>query len=151
MKVLPAGGRCALVLVGTFLAISTAHAQNQDQNQNPIKGQNSGLTGIPTHPGGGPDPYAKYENDFNNVGKSPLEQEKLIAQLRQKQLTQATDLLLKVARDLRVEMAANPGGALTEDELQRLKLVEKLAQLIQDRERAQDQVGAALAKSGKGP
>jgi hypothetical protein len=128
----------------------TARGQNQDVDQNPPP-QSRDRNSIPMHPGGGPDPYAKYENDFNNVGKSPFGQQKLISQLRQKQLTEATELLLKVARDLRTEMAANPGGSLTEDEMQRLKLVEKLAHLIQDREKAQEQVDAALAKTGRAP
>jgi len=102
------------------------------------------------HPGGGPDPYDKFKND-STIGIASHERDRLMSLLRQKQLTEATDLLLKVARDLRAEMAANSGGALTEDELQRLRLVEKLAHLIQDREKAEEQVDAALAKSGKGP
>jgi hypothetical protein len=148
MKVLRACAWLALVLIGTFVAARTAQGQNQDPDQTPKSGGN--MMNIPMHPGGGPDPYAKYMND-PTVGVAQLEQERLNSRIRQKQLTEATELLLKIARDLRVEMAANPNAALTEGEMQQLKLVEKLAKLIQDREKAADQVSAALAKAGKAP
>ena len=148
MKVLRACRWFALVLLGACVGICTAHGKNQDPDQS-VK-SNGQMMNLPMHPGGGPDPYAKYETD-STVGIAARDQERRDGLLRQKQLTEATELLLKVARDLRAEMAANPGGSPTASETERLKLIEKLAHLIQDRERAQDQVSAALAKTGSGP
>jgi hypothetical protein len=149
MKVPRTGGWSGLVLAGIWLATAVTYGQNQDVNQNPMP-QGRDVMTIPMHPGGGPDPYAKYEKDFTG-GDSSRDQDRLISLIRQKQLTQATDLLLKLTHDLRAELAEKQSGTLTEDEMQRLKLIEKLAHLIQDREKAEDQVSAALAKSGKGP
>jgi hypothetical protein len=142
----PALGFLLICVLGAALM---ARGQNQDVDQNP-KGTSTGMMSLPMHPGGGPDPYAKFQND-PTVGVASRDHEKLVGEVRQKQLTEATELLLKIARDLRAEMAANPGGSLTEDEMQRLRLVEKLAHLIQDREKAEEQVDAALAKTGRAP
>jgi hypothetical protein len=77
-------------------------------------------------------------------------EERLESQLRKKQLTDATDLLLKVAQELRAEMTANPKQIPTETETERLRLVEKLAHLIEEREKAEYQAAAALAKTKGG-
>jgi|SRR5580658_6803688 hypothetical protein len=132
----------ALLLTGAWFATCAAHSQNTD----PITGKTAGLKPIPMHPGGGPDPYEELEKDPKANQSALREQERLDSQLRKKQLTQASDLLLKVTLELRTEMAANPHGVPTETELKRVQLIQKLAHLIQDSEKAEYQAAAVLAK-----
>jgi hypothetical protein len=136
----------ALVLIGACVATCAAYGQSINASTT----DSNGTRPLPPIPGESQDLRAKYEND-PTVGLALRERERLEGRLRQKQLTGASELLLKVARDLRAEMAANPKGALTESEIERLRLIQKLANLIQDREKAEDQVSAALTKTGRGP
>ncbi|HUB53257.1 MAG TPA: hypothetical protein VL986_13965 [Terracidiphilus sp.] len=136
----------AVVVTGAWFATGAAHSQNAD----PITGKSAGLKPIPMHPGGGPDPYEELEKDPNANQSALREQEKLNSQIRQKQLTQASDLLLKVTLELRIEMAGNPHGVPTETELQRVQLIQKLAHLIQEGEKAEYQAAATLAQKGGG-
>jgi hypothetical protein len=133
------------LLVGA-VAATTAHAQPPNASTNDANGTRP----LPPIPGEVQDLPDKYKND-SSVGIALREQERLNSRLRQKQLNEATDLLLKVARDLRAEMAASPNAARTQIETERLRLIEKLAHLIQEREKAEDQVTAALATTGRAP
>ncbi|MGH9607627.1 MAG: hypothetical protein ACRD3N_18205 [Terracidiphilus sp.] len=128
-----------LVLFGVCAATWTAHGQS---NQ-PFNSAN-GVRPLPPIPGNSPDPLAKYENAPTN-GRTLSEQEQLNGLLRQKQLTGATGLLLKVAGELRAEIAAHPDGVRAETE--RLKLIEKIARLIRDSEEAGDRISAVRASA----
>jgi hypothetical protein len=134
----------ALLLFGACGAVFTAHAQPP----NPSTNDSNGTRPLPPIPGEKQDLPAKYDKD-PTIGAALLAEERLNSQLRQKQLTEAIELLQQVVRELRAELAASPDG--TRSETENLKLIEKLAHLIQDREKAEDQVTAALARTGRTP
>jgi hypothetical protein len=141
----------ALALVaGLWLATMTAHGQAADPQNNPADSGHNGTRPLPPIPGESQDLRDRYDSD-PSVRSALREKDRLDSLRRQKQLAQATELLLKVAQELRTELAASPDGVRTKSETDRLKLIEKLAHLIQDREKAQDQVSAALAKMEKVP
>jgi hypothetical protein len=136
----------AVVIVCSWLAVSTASAQSLAPAGSTVQGMHE----LPPIPGGGPDPFAKYKNDPVAL-RALREQARLSSQLRQKQLTDATDLLLKLAQDLRTEIAASPNGIPVQNEAERLEQIQKLARVIQEREKAEDQVLADLTKAGMTP
>jgi hypothetical protein len=140
MKVLQACGWLALALMGASAAVCAAQNGNTPTT-NPFR---------PLPPIPSPAPWSPDQTSPATDGALRAE-ERLESQLRKKQLTDATDLLLKVAQELRAEMAADPKGIPTETESERLKLIEKLAHLIQEREKAEYQAAAALAKTKGGP
>jgi hypothetical protein len=142
MKRLRSFGWFALVLLGAWIACAVAPSQSLA----PADDRSPGMHELPPKPGGGPDPYAQFKTD--PLSRRALrEQARLNAQLRQKQLLDATELLLKIARDLRAEMAANPDGIPNATETERLQQIQKLAHVIQDREKSEDQATESLAKS----
>ncbi|MGA2569058.1 MAG: hypothetical protein ABSF23_00935 [Terracidiphilus sp.] len=146
MKVLRAVGWSALVLIGMWGTTRTGRGQNSNSmnHSGPIFGE------LPPHPTLPPDIRKKFESD-PSVGIALREQARRNRRLRQKQLTEATELLLKVTLELRAEMAANPDAIPTDTETQCLKLIQKLARLIQESEMAEDQASATLAKEGIAP
>ena len=146
MKALRACGWLALVLIGACVATCAA----QSTPLNPANNEAQGTRPLPPPPGGGPDPYAQFEQD-PKAESALREQMRLDSQLRRKQLADATELLTKVAVELRTELTANPRGIPTETEIERIKLIQKLAHLIQENEKAEYQAAAALAKMGGGP
>lgn len=70
------------------------------------------------------------------------------AEERQKQIVDATNLLLKIAQSLRNEMASHPGAFPGNTETERLEQIRKLARTIQDREKTEDDVPPGIAKTG---
>ncbi len=146
MKRLRPFGWFALILLGSWVACATTFAQSLE----PTNENSAGMRQFPAKPGGGPDPYAQFRSD--PVARRALrEQARLTAQLRQKQVLEATELLLKIARDLRAQMAADPDGIPTAAETGRLQQIQKLAHLIQEREKSEDQMTENLAKAGGAP
>lgn len=93
------------------------------------------------------DPLDRYKDDPLMM-RALREQARLRGQARQKQLVDAANLLLKIAQDLRKEMASQPGAALTSTEKARLEQIQKLARIIQDREKTEDDFSTNLAKAG---
>ncbi|HEX3985886.1 MAG TPA: hypothetical protein VHX13_04675 [Acidobacteriaceae bacterium] len=79
------------------------------------------------------------------------EQARLRGEARQKQMVEATRQLLQIAQDLRSEMASHPAADPATSEKDRLERIEKLAHLIQDREKMEDDVSSDLAKAGMWP
>jgi hypothetical protein len=140
-----AWGWLALVLMCTCPAWKM-----HSQQVTPSTNDSNGTRPLPPVPGETQELPDKYKTD-STTGIALREQERMDSLLRQKQLTQATDLLLKVARELRTEILASSGGAVAQSESERLKLIEKLAHLIEDREKAEDQVSAALARTERTP
>ena len=147
MKVLRACGWWASALI--CVCAASCAAQNSTP-LNPSNNEAQGTRPLPPPPGGGPDPYAQFEQD-PKAQSALLDQERLQSQLRRKQLTQASQLLSKVTAELRAELLANPNGVPTITEIQRIQLIQKLAHLIQESEKAEFQVAAALARKGGGP
>jgi len=146
MKRLHPFGWFALVLLGCCMACDIACGQSLE----PADSTGQGMRALPPKPGGGPDPYAQFRTD--PLSRRALrEQARLTAQLRQKQVLEATALLLKITRDLRAEMAANADGMPTSSETERLQQIQKLAHLIQEREKSEDEVAENLAKAGVSP
>lgn len=93
------------------------------------------------------DPLDKYKDDPLML-RALREQARLRGEARQKQLVDATNLLLKIAQDLKKEIASQPEAALTNTEKARLEQIQKLARIIQDREKLEDDVSTNLAKAG---
>ena len=133
----------ALLLVSFLIAAGGV----QGQTLAPAGSGGSGMHELPPKPSEPPDLFSKYKSD-PLLRRALREQARLNAQLRQKQLTDATALLLKIAQDLRTEMAKNPDTMSTASAAERLEQIQKLAQLIQDRETAEDAVAANLARDG---
>lgn len=134
----------ALILFGAGFASSIVLAQSLEPANDP----SPGMRQLPPIPGGGPDPFSKYRTD-PSVLRALREQAHLDAEARQKQLTDAANLLLKIARELRADVAANPKVISKATELERLKQIRKLSRLIQNREKAQDPAAAKLARAGQ--
>jgi DNA-directed RNA polymerase subunit F len=72
----------------------------------------------------------------------------LRGEARQKQIVEATSLLLQIAQDLRKEIASQPSAEITGSERTRLEHIQKLAHMIRDREKTEDDISANLAKAG---
>jgi hypothetical protein len=132
-----------LILTGACFTADLLMAQSLEPSNDP----SPGMRQLPPIPGGGPDPLSKYKIDSDDLRALRM-QARLEADLRQKQLTEATDLLLKVTRELRADLAAHPNGTSKAIEMERLKLILKLSHLIQEREKAEDPVATKLAKAG---
>jgi|SRR5580658_7620 hypothetical protein len=143
MKTLRAFGWWASALMCVSVATCLAHSQ--------LGPSNTASQGTyPLAPPPASDPFPK--GGGNQIDQNALrEQERLDSQLRRKQLAEATELLMKVTAELRAELAANPASIPTDTEIQRIKLIQKLAHLIQENEKAEYEVAAALAKKGGGP
>jgi len=146
MKRLRPFGWFALIILGSWIAYATTLAQSLG----PTNENSAGMRQFPAKPGGGADPYAQFRSD-PLARRALREQARLTAQLRQKQVLEATELLLKIARDLRAQMAADPDGIPTAAETGCLQQIQKLAHLIQEREKSEDQMTENLAKAGGAP
>lgn len=149
MNVLPARGW--LLLVAALLSIAgwgnlPAHAQS-GQILGPVCHCSPGSSDVPSKPGGGPDPYDKYKSDPVAL-RAVRDQARHDAQVRHEQVVEATALLLKISRELRAEMAASAAAMPTWTEQERLEQIQKLARIIQQREKSEDQAIADLTKAG---
>lgn len=134
----------ASVLIGACFACSMATAQSLE----PADDQSPGMRQLPPIPGGGPDPYSKYKIAPSDLA-ALREQALMNAELRQKQLTDAANLLLKIARELQADVAAHAQESSTPTEIKRLKQIQKLSRLIQEKEKAQDPAATKLARAGQ--
>jgi hypothetical protein len=136
---------------GLLLAASCATAAIAPaQDLAPAGSPSPGMHELPPKPSEPPDIHSKYMTDPLML-RALREQARLRGQARQKQLVDATNLLLKIAQDLRKEIASHPASDSTDVEKDRLEQIQKLARVIQDRERAEDDVSADLAKAGVWP
>ncbi len=94
-----------------------------------------------------PDIFTKYNRDTQSPHML-RELALLRGEARQKQIVEATDLLLQIAQDLRVQMATQPSPDTTGAEKSRLEHIQKLAHMIRDWEKTQDDISTNLAKAG---
>jgi hypothetical protein len=95
----------------------------------------------------GPDIFTKYNTDPLAL-RALREQAQLRGEARQKQLVEASALLLQIAQDLRKQMASQPASDAVSIEKTRLEHIQKLAHMIRDREKAEDNISADLARVG---
>ncbi|HEX3663120.1 MAG TPA: hypothetical protein VHU89_16905 [Acidobacteriaceae bacterium] len=93
------------------------------------------------------DLFSEYKNDPMML-HALREQARLRGEERQKQIVDATNLLLQLAQDLRTEIASPSAADSTNSEKLRLEQIQKLAHLIQNREKTEDNVSSDLAKAG---
>ncbi|MGA7521961.1 MAG: hypothetical protein WBW84_05735 [Acidobacteriaceae bacterium] len=93
---------------------------------------------------------SKYQNDPLML-HALREQARLRGAERQKQIVDATNLLLQIAHDLRTEIATPPTTDSANTEKDRLEHIQKLARVIKDREKTEDNVSSDLAKAGVWP
>lgn len=149
---LQAWGRAGLLLAmaGCLLA-GAARAQNPiTAGDPPTPGSNMpGNKELPAKAGEQlePDLFTKYKTDPESLHSLRL-QAQLRSEERQKQIVEATNLLLQIAQDLRSEMADPPAGEDDGTAKTRLEHIQKLARMIRDREKNQDDISTDLAKAG---
>ena len=105
---------------------------------------------LPPQPTQGPDLLKQYRDDPAAL-KALRQQARQNDKLRQTQVVKATDLLLKLTQDLRVELAAKSSDVTAATETELLKEIQKLARVIQEKERAENEVSSDLAKAGMWP
>lgn len=151
MKLFRACLKVALLLAVVCALAATASAQNPVTAGDPPTPGSSmpGNRELPAKPGEqvSPDPFAKYHTDPLSL-RAQREQAELRGESRQKQIVEATSLLLQIAQDLRKELASQPSADLTGTERTRLEHIQKLAHMIRDREKTEDDVSENLAKAG---
>ena len=136
---------------GLLLAASCAMtALAHPQDLAPAGSPSPGMHQLPPKPSEPPDIHSKYMTDPLML-RALREQARLRGQARQKQIVDATNLLLKIAQDLRTEMASHPAATSPDTEKNRLEQIQKLARMIQDREKIEDDVSSDLAKAGVWP
>ncbi len=100
---------------------------SQSQGPPPGVGQSAMRPGFPSQQG--LDPIAPADYD-------PVMMERRLRALnmeRQKEMVSDTNKLLKLARELNAEVAANKSGALTPDQLRKIAEIEKLARNVRER------------------
>lgn len=142
----------AAVLLAMVCAVAVmARAQNPVTAGDPPTPGSSmpGNRELPAKPGEqvSPDPFTKYHTDPLTL-RAEREQAELRGETRQKQIVEATSLLLQIAQDLRKEIASLPSADASAAERTRLEHIQKLAHMIRERERTQDDVSTTLAKAG---
>ncbi len=132
----------ALFLAGCFLMTPVARCQDPSHPMPFNKEQ-------PLKPGQDrpPDLFTKYKSDPEML-RAMRAQTRLRAEQRQKLIVSSTDLLLKIAQDLRNEIASEPSAGAPASEKERLEQIQKLARVIQMREKAEDDISSDLAKAG---
>ncbi|MGA8161588.1 MAG: hypothetical protein WA374_20620 [Acidobacteriaceae bacterium] len=146
-KLVRAGLGAGLLL---FASCATAGiARGQDLA--PAGSGSPGMHGLPSEPSQqSTDLVNKYKDDPLML-HALREQARLRGEERQKQIVEATALLLRIAQDLRKEMANPPEGMTAKTEADRLDQIEKLAHMIQNREKTEDGVSTDLSKAGVWP
>ncbi|HZZ40276.1 MAG TPA: hypothetical protein VFE06_14170 [Acidobacteriaceae bacterium] len=151
MKLFRACLRAALLLAVVCALAASARAQNPVTAGDPPTPGSSMPDNreLPTKPGVqlSPDPFTKYHTDPLEL-RAQREQAELRGEARQKQIVEATSLLLQIAQDLRKEIASQPSAEITGSERTRLEHIQKLAHMIRDREKTEDDISANLAKAG---
>lgn len=120
------------------------------QDPAPASSLSPGMQELPPNPSAPPGIRSRYESDPLML-RALREQARLRGEARQKQMVEATRQLLQIAQDLRSEMASHPAADPATSEKDRLERIEKLAHLIQDREKMEDDVSSDLAKAGMWP
>lgn len=150
-KLFRAGIGMGLLLAAICTMTGLAHAQNPiTANDPPSPGSSMpGNRELPAKAGVQlqPDIFTKY----NRETQSPhvlRELALLRGEARQKQIVEATNLLLQIAQDLRGQMASQPSPDTTDVEKSRLEHIQKLAHMIEAWEKTQDDISTDLAKAG---
>lgn len=137
--------------VGLSLLLAGVCAMNRlalAQDLAPAGSPTAGMRAMPPKPSEPPtDLLDEYKNDPLML-RALREQAQLRGEARQKQIVDATKLLLKIAQDLRNQLAAGPAVDSVSTEKDRLEQIQKLAKIIQDREKTEDDVSSDLAKAG---
>jgi hypothetical protein len=131
-------------------AVCAAAATAQAQDLAPAGSPSPGMHELPPKPSEPPDMRSKYTTDPLLL-RALREQARLRGEARQKQIVEATTLLLQVAQELRKEIASHPLSDTADTEKDRLAQIQKLARVIQNREKAEDDVSSDLAKAGVWP
>lgn len=150
-------GKLFQARIGLGLLLAVSCATGLARGQNPITANDppspgSSMPGnreLPAKPGVQlqPDIFTKYNRDT----QSPHMLRELAlmrGEARQKQIVEATNLLLQIAQDLRVQMANQPSPDATGMEKSRLEHIQKLAHMIRDWEKTQDDISTDLTKAG---
>lgn len=145
-KLLRAWIGTALLLAGSCAGIGMARGQDLA----PAGSGSPGIQELPPPASEPPDLLSKYKNDPLML-RALREQARQRGEARQKQLLDATNLLLKIAKELREQIASHPGAVPDHTETARLEQIQKLAHAIQDREKTEDDVSSDLAKAGMWP
>lgn len=135
-----------LLLAGSCATIGMARGQDLA----PTDTGSPGMHELPPPVSEPPDLLSKYKNDPLML-RVLREQARLRGEARQKQLVDATNLLLKVAQDLREEIVNHPGASPDNMAAVRLEQIQKLARVIQAKEKTEDDVSTDLAKEGMWP
>lgn len=146
-----AGIRLGVLLAVSCALTGPAHGQNPiTANDPPSPGSSMpGNREMPAKAGVQlqPDLFTKYNRDSMSPHKM-RELALLRGEARQKQIIEATNLLLQIAQDLRIQMAGQSSPDTTGIEKSRLEHIQKLAHMIRDWEKTQDDVSTDLAKAG---
>ena len=138
----------ACIGAGLLVAACCATGVARSQTLAPAGSGSPGMHELPPKPSEPPEDITdKYKNDPLML-RALREQARLRGEARQKQIVDATNLLLKIAQDLRQQMATQSAADTAETEKDRLEQIQKLARIIQDREKTEDDVSTDLAKSG---
>lgn len=105
--------------------------------------QRGSIPGVSVSPPAPPDPtprsrdlFEEYDTTDPDMQRVLRDQARARNELRQKQVVEATALLLQVTRELRADMARNPSTALTREEQARLQQIEKLADFVRAKEKS---------------
>lgn len=118
------------------------------QDLSPAGSGSPGMHELPPKPSEPPtDLSEKYKNDPLML-RALREQAHLRGEARQKQIVEASTLLLQIAQELRKQLAGQSLADTASTEKDRLEQIQKLAHIIQDREKTEDGVSADLAKAG---
>jgi len=133
---------------GLLLACSCAMSGvTGAQDLAPAGSGSPGMHELPPKPSEPADIRSKYETDPLEL-RALREQARLRGEARQKQIVDATNLLLQIAQSLRKELASQPLADTAGTERDRLEQIQKLAHVIQSREKTEDDVSTNLAKAG---
>lgn len=152
VKMLRTLGRAGLLLaVAGCLLAAVAGAQNPITAGDPPSPGSSmpGNKELPAKAGEQlePDLFTKYKTDPETLRSLRLQAE-LRSEERQKQIVEATNLLLQIAQDLRSDLASQPVADADGTAKTRLEHIQKLARMIREREKNQDGISTDLAKAG---
>ena len=128
--------RRPFLLIPLLLIAWVVPGVGRSQSYQPAGNGEPGMHNLPPIPGEGPPDL------FDTQGMDPVklrvlrEQARERNQLRQKQVVEATALLVKITGELRAEMAKNPHAIPTADETAQLDQIQKLARFVTEKEKA---------------
>lgn len=139
----------ACIAAGALLAAScAATGVAWSQTLAPAGSGSPGMHELPPKPSEPPTDISDKYKDDPLMLRALREQARLRGEARQKQIVEATNLLLQIAQALQKQLATQPSADLTGTEKDRLEQIQKLARVIQDREKTEDDVSTDLAKAG---